>query len=917
MFFPKTTTWSVIFVLLHLVLSGQAPYPNHTCSLATRICSGQSYTYEAWTGNNLAQSGPYYGCLASQPDPAWFWFEAGDPGDIHIYMYAVACVDIDFICWGPFDSLGGACNGGLVQSKVIDCSYSSLCYETCDLPAVITGKYYVLLITNYSRQPCEITFSQTSGTGTMNCLLPPLVSNNSPLCEGDTLQLTAGFIQGGSYAWTGPGGFVSNLQNPQIPAIPAALGGTYELTVTVGTLVLGPVTTQVTVNPLPQPDIIANTSICQGNGIVIGGLAQAGETFLWASKPPGFTSTLPNPFVIPVITTSYFLTVTSAAGCQASDSVTISILPVPYAFVIPGAAICLGSSVPLGSIPNPQNTYQWTSDPPGFQSNLSNPLVSPIQSTTYYLTVTNQYLCSSTYSTMISVNPLPTAFAGDDQGVCPGNPANLGGPPVPGNTYSWTSNPPGFFSSVSDPVVQPPVSTTYYLSETNPANNCSKTDSVIITVYPPPVVNTGPAAAICLGNTHFLGNSPLPGYTYTWTSLPPGFFSTLADPPVSPQTTTTYFLTVTSDHGCPATGSVTITVNPLPQANTGPPQSACTGSFISLGVLPVSGNTYHWTSAPPGFTSFISNPLAYIGASTTFYLTETITATGCAKTNAVMITAKPLPVVSLQPLPQICKQGPPLLLTGGSPPGGNYMGIGVSGGYFNPALLFPGYYTVFYSYTNSQGCTGTATQTLTLISKPVINGTVTYANTQQSPMNDTKIRLYDAQENLLDSTLSDPAGVFRFVCLENGNYKLQASTAKAWGGANTVDALLMARYSVGLEPFTPFQVTIADVNLSGTINAGDALLVMRRWAGVINAFPAGNWYFTDTATIAVSGQDVTPLISACCFGDVNASYQPPLFSSGTKKLQSLGLLLLPKYLLHEKKHAPSAAAILPFPYFKL
>ncbi|HRY33778.1 MAG TPA: hypothetical protein P5531_12500 [Bacteroidales bacterium] len=913
MLFPKTIIWSVIFVLLQLAVKSQAPYPNYACSLASRICSGQSYTYEAWTGNNLAQSGPYYGCLATQPDPAWFWFEAGEPGDIHIYMYAVPCMDIDFICWGPFDSLGGVCNGGLLQSKVIDCSYSSLCYETCDLPAVITGKYYVLLITNFSRQACEITFSQTSGNGSMNCLLPPLLSNNSPLCEGDTLQLTAGFIQGASYTWSGPGGFVSALQNPQIPLIQAAYGGTYELTVTVGSVTLGPVYTLVTVNPLPQPDIIANTSICLGDGIVIGGLAQSGESFQWTSDPPGFSSNLPNPFVNPAISTSYFLTVTSAEGCQAVDSVSITVLPVPYAFVIPDAGICLGSSVPLGSIPNPQNTYQWTSDPPGFQSTLSNPIVSPAVSSTYYLIVTNQFLCSTTYSTSITVYPLPAAITGNDQGVCPGNTATLGEPPISGNTWSWTSNPPGFFSTVSNPVVQPQVSTTYYLTETNTATNCSNTDSVTVTVYPLPVVNTGPATAICLGSTHILGAPPIPGYSYLWASQPSGFTSTLADPTISPQTATTYFLTVTSDQGCPATGSVGITVNPLPQANTGPPQSVCTGSYVSLGAIPVSGNTYQWTSTPPGFYSFISNPLAYLGANTTFHLTETITATGCTKTNAVLITAKSLPVVSLQPFPQVCKQGPPLQLTGGSPPGGNYLGIGISGGYFNPAGLFPGYYTVFYSYTNSQGCTGTAIQTLTLINKPVIDGLVVYANTQQSPMNNTKVKLYDAQENLLDSTLSDPAGVFRFVCLENGNYKLQASTAKAWGGANTVDALLMAKYSVGLEQFTPLQVTIADVNLSGTVNAGDALLVMRRWANIISAFPAGDWYFTDTTTITVSGQDVSPQISACCYGDVNASYQPPLFSSKTTDMQTLRLILLPKYFWYDKKNRLPAASGLPLP----
>jgi fibronectin type 3 domain-containing protein len=51
------------------------------------------------------------------------------------------------------------------------------------------------------------------------------------------------------------------------------------------------------------------------------------------------------------------------------------------------------------------------------------------------------------------------------------------------------------------------------------------------------------------------------GYAYSWTSVPAGFTSTLANPAASPATNTTYSLTVTDTNGCTASASVTVAVS--------------------------------------------------------------------------------------------------------------------------------------------------------------------------------------------------------------------------------------------------------------------------------------------------------------------------------------------------------------------
>jgi hypothetical protein len=77
----------------------------------------------------------------------------------------------------------------------------------------------------------------------------------------------------------------------------------------------------------------------------------------------------------------------------------------------------------------------------------------------------------------VTVNPsLPPIPA--DATLCVGASIQIGGPAVPGNTYSWTSDPAGFTSTQSDPTVTPAETTIYTLIEINPATGCSDTNSV-------------------------------------------------------------------------------------------------------------------------------------------------------------------------------------------------------------------------------------------------------------------------------------------------------------------------------------------------------------------------------------------------------------------------------------------------------
>ena len=82
----------------------------------------------------------------------------------------------------------------------------------------------------------------------------PTAGNNGPICEGSTLNLTASTVPDGTYAWTGPNGFTSSVQNPSIPNATTAASGEYGVSVTVNGCSSPPATTTVTV--LAAPSIV-------------------------------------------------------------------------------------------------------------------------------------------------------------------------------------------------------------------------------------------------------------------------------------------------------------------------------------------------------------------------------------------------------------------------------------------------------------------------------------------------------------------------------------------------------------------------------------------------------------------------------------------------------------------------------------
>lgn len=100
------------------------------------------------------------------------------------------------------------------------------------------------------------------------------------------------------------------------------------------------------------------------------------------------------------------------------------------------------------------------------------------------------------------------------------------------------------------------------------------------------------------------------------------------------------------------------------------------------------------------------------------YPATVIDANGCTDTLAVTVSEIPGPAVSLESLPEVCIDSAAFPLTGGSPAGGAFSGPGVTGNTFDPAAAGVGSHVITYTFVDTNGCSGTAMDTLVVHDLP-------------------------------------------------------------------------------------------------------------------------------------------------------------------------------------------------------
>jgi len=507
----------------------------------------------------------------------------------------------------------------------------------------------------------------TAGPGLCVACVPPATpaaSNGGPYCAGSgTIALSTPTVAGATYAWTGPNGFTSSLQNPTRANATAADAGTYSVTVTVGGCTSAAGTTSVVVNQTPATPVLSNGGpYCPGATIALTAPSVVGATYTW-SGPNGFTSSLQNPTRANATTAdagTYSVIVTSAGCPSAPGTTNVAVNPIPATPAASnGGPYCAGSGTIALSTPTVAGaTYAWTG-PNGFASSLQNPTrsnPSVADAGTYSVTVTAGGCTSAAGTTSVVINQTPaTPVVSNGGPYCAGATIALSAPSVVGATYAWTG-PNGFTSSLQNPTrANATIADAGTYSLTVTAAGCTSaagTTSVAVNPIPaaPSASNGGP---YCTGGTIALSTATVAGASYAW-SGPNGFASSLQNPVRSNATSADagiYSLTITVNGCTSPAGTTSVVVNTVPAtptASNGGPY--CPGATITLSTPTVAGAAYAW-SGPNGFSSAQQNPTrANATAADGGTYSVTITVNGCSSaagtTNVIVNPAPATPAAA-------------------------------------------------------------------------------------------------------------------------------------------------------------------------------------------------------------------------------------------------------------------------------
>ena len=168
------------------------------------------------------------------------------------------------------------------------------------------------------------------------------------------------------------------------------------------------------------------------------------------------------------------------------------------------------------------------------------------------------------FSTKVTINFLDNLAltASNDTAVCAGASFNLAAfSNGTGTSFAWTPA-----ASVTNPTAASTAAaitanTTFRVTAT--LNGCIRTEEVIVTTRPNPVVNAGADVTILAGDeTELSGSSNVSAASISWTPATglstPGVYNTWA----KPAQTTTYTLTVTDNNKCFGKDDVVVTVLP-------------------------------------------------------------------------------------------------------------------------------------------------------------------------------------------------------------------------------------------------------------------------------------------------------------------------------------------------------------------
>ncbi|RMG91646.1 MAG: PKD domain-containing protein, partial [Chloroflexi bacterium] len=490
----------------------------------------------------------------------------------------------------------------------------------------VTTTYTVKVTDNFG---CENTDDLTI---TVNPLPVVTTSGDVAICFGQETQLhVSGGIQ---YQWAPAASL--NCANCTDPIASPTTTTQYTVEVADANGCVNRDTLTVTVNPNPIGILTPDSTICEGETVQLD--APGGVSYVWLPSAGLSCTNCPDPVAQPQVTTTYTAQVTNVYNCVTTDSITITVNPVPDITISPDITICAGESTELSVTGG--DFYEWNPSAGLSAANIPNPTASPTVTTTYQVKVSNTYNCSVTDSVTVTVNPVTDVYAGEDVTICKGDNVGLTAVSSDAVSYSWTPVTGLINPNSQYPYASPQQTTTYILTANNPYN-CPNTDTVVVNVITHVNTSLTGDTSICKGETIQLQAEILQsghlGTEFIWYPARDINATTVPNPIVKPQETTTYHLIAFSGSCIPDTQKVTVTVNPSPVVDAGEDKLVIRGTNITLSPEPANDDyQYSWSPAE----GLSCNDCAKPSLTATYSGVYTVTATdknGCTATDSVQV----------------------------------------------------------------------------------------------------------------------------------------------------------------------------------------------------------------------------------------------------------------------------------------
>lgn len=261
---------------------------------------------------------------------------------------------------------------------------------------------------------------------------------------------------------------------------------------------------------------------------------------------------------------NFVVTVTDGNGCATTQSVTVP-SPTPITVQLDSTdASC--STVADGAVDaTPAGgaggfVFSWTG-PNGFTASTED--ISNIFPGTYVLTITDANGCSLTDSIVVGAILVVDASAGNDTTLCAGSTGGIILSGSGGVTYEWYDLSGNLLSSSATVNVNPQTGTESYILIAN-NSGCIDQDTIDVTVNPLPNVSAGPDVDMVIHTSAVIGGTPTTnnGNTVVWSPDYHLTDTTSFNPTATPDSTTTYVVTVTDPNGCQNSDTMVVYVYP-------------------------------------------------------------------------------------------------------------------------------------------------------------------------------------------------------------------------------------------------------------------------------------------------------------------------------------------------------------------